>query len=496
MKCRAFLHLSIGLFAALSALKAKADTLEQAIARAHENNPQLKGTKFLARAADAAVIRAKGAYGPSLSVSVRHEYTFDRTTLDDLAFDDQGLGTTASLSLSQPLFTSGRLAAGLDSARANRMIAQENLRAASQQLTLDVVNAYASLQRDIALYRVARDIHALLAQQRDVTAARFRLRDSTRSDLDQTTNRLEIAAGRVIRARAAVETSAARYRNIVGAYPDDLAALPDIPPVPPLSDLYAQADASNPQVRAARYTALRSRAAVASARAAMGPQFSAFASAERAPLTPYQNTRRVERVVAGVSLAMPLHSGGQLTAALREAEQRNLADSQFAEQTRRDVRETLATDWNLYRAAAEALPRFDAAVRAAESAVAGVKRQETAGIRTLREVLEVTNDLLTARTSAAETRAELFIRKVAVLRDAGILGPEMFDISSTHLENDVADESAPQPFIPAGLPLRPILDPFDRILSNSHVPQVPVLIENDETFLWDDGADGLKKPSP
>lgn len=490
------MHLSIIPFSALFAGQAMADTLEQAIAKAHEYNPQLRGTQFLARSADAAVTRAKGAYGPSLAVSVRHEYTFDRTTLNDLAFDEQGFGTTASLSLLQPLFTSGRLASGLDGARAGRMIARENLRAASQQLMLDVVNAYASVQRDLTLFRVARDIHDLLAQQSDVTAARFRLRDSTRPDLDQTTNRLEIAAGRVIRARAAVETSAARYRNIVGTYPSDLAALPDLAPIPPLADLYARADASNPQVRAARYTALRSRAAVASARAAMGPQVSAFASVERAPLTPYQNTRRVERLLAGVSLAMPLHSGGQLLAALQEAEQRNLADIQFAEQTRRDVRETLATDWNLYRAAAEALPRFEAAVRAAESAVAGVKRQEMAGIRTLREVLDVTNDLLTARTSAAETRAELFIRKIAVLRDAGLLSPELFNVDSSPRGAVPAADSAEQPFIPAGLPLRPLLDPIDRILSNGRVPQVPVQIENEGTYLWEDGTEALEKPSP
>ncbi|AIT80756.1 type I secretion protein TolC [Novosphingobium pentaromativorans US6-1] len=492
MKCRALLHLTIVVFANAPMPQARADTLEQAIARAHENNPQLKGTQFLAKAAEAAVIRAKGAYGPSLSASVRHEYTFDRTTLGDVTFDDQGFGTTAALSLSQPLFTSGRLAAGLDAARAGRLIARENLRAASQQLMLDVASAYASLQRDLALYNVARDIYALLLQQREVTAARFRLRDSTRPDLDQTTNRLELAAGRVIRARAAVQASAARYRNIVGAYPDDLVALPDLAPVPSLEALYAQAEDSNPQLRAARFTALRSRAAVGAARAAMGPQVNAFASAERAPLEPYQNTRRVERIVAGVSLTMPLHSSGQLFAALQEAEQRNLADSHFAEQTRRDVRETLASDWNLYRAASAALPRFEEAVRAAQSAVNGVSRQETAGIRTLRDVLEVTNDLLTARTSEAETRAELFIRKVAVPRDAGILSLETFRIAAPPANPD----RAWKPLIPAGFPWQPILDPIDRLLSDHQVRHVPVEIENDAAFPWDDHAGDLSTAAP
>src|SRR3546814_4338079 len=66
----------------------------------------------------------------------------------------------------------------------------------SDLLILDVVNAYVSLQRDIQLYGVALDIYLLLRQQRDVIAERYRLRDSTAPDVDQTNNRLELAAGR------------------------------------------------------------------------------------------------------------------------------------------------------------------------------------------------------------------------------------------------------------------------------------------------------------
>ncbi len=474
---------------------ARADTLAEAVARAYERNPELQGNRALTRAADEVVTQAQGAYGPSLSVNASHEYTVRRTTLESRSVDDRGSGTTVAATLSQPLFTSGRLAAALDAAKAGRMVARANLRALSQQLILDVISAYASLQRDIALFDVATEIHALLQQQRDVTLARFNLRDSTQPDLDQTNSRLQIAAGRVIAARAAVENSAARYRNVVGVYPErlePLPSLPGLPGLPSLDVLYARAETNNPMLAAAKFTEYQSRSAVAAARAEMGPEVTAFSTAQRAPLTPFRNSDRTESITAGVSLFMPLYSGGRLPAAVREAVQRNFADQQFVEQARRDLRESLANNWSRSQAAAEALPRFEAAVSAAERAVSGVKQQETAGIRTLRDVLDVTNDLLAARTSAAETRAELYIRKAAVLRDAGLLSIELFSDQPRY----DPDSYYPAAASLAGLPLRPVIAPIDRLLLDKRVPPVPVDREDAAVFNWSNGKDAVLPPPP
>lgn len=479
-------HLPLSLFVALgfSGADVQADTLADALTRAYEKNPSLQGSRALVRAADEAVTRAEATYGPTLAASATHSFTASRTRGTLFDGDDQGFASTAELSLSQPLFTSGRLAAGVDAARADQLIQRETLRAASQQLILDVVNAYVSLQRDIELYGVAVENYDLLLQQRDVTASRYRLRDSTATDVEQTANRLELAAGRVIVARATVENTAARYRNLVGAYPDTLAPLPSLAPVLPLEALYNEADVSNPQYAAARYAELRSRSFVAAARAEMLPQVTGFATLGRSPLSPYNNTQRQESVVAGLSLSMPFYTGGQLSASVREALERNVADQQFAEQARRDMRETLANDWNLYRASSEAMPRYDAAVQAAQSAIEGVKRQETSGIRTLRDVLDVTNDLLAARTAAVQTKAEIYLRQVALMRDAGILSIEWFAPVVPY------DPSAYRPAGAglAGLPLEPLLQPIDRLLLNSGVRRAAVEHEQSVTYGWTGNA--------
>lgn len=492
MKLITFWLAIIAVGGVLPATAARADSLAEAVALAYRRNPELEGSRALTRAADEVVTQARGAYGPSLSVNVSHEYTIRRTIVDGRTPDERGSGTTVVAALSQPLFTSGRLAAGLDTAKAGRMVARANLNALSQQLILDVINAYVSLQRDIELFHVATEIHDLLRQQRDVTLARFELRDSTQPDVDQTNSRLQIAAGRVIASRAAVETSAARYRNLVGVYPEWLEPLPGLPELPPLDRLYAEAEANNPLLAAARFTEFESRATLAAARANRGPEIAAFAMAQRAPLTPSRDSDRTESVVGGVSLSMPLYSGGRLSAAVREAVQRNLADRQFAEQARRDLRESLANEWSRLQAAAEALPRLDAAVSAAERAVSGVKQQEIAGIRTLRDVLDVTNDLLAARTNAVERRAELYVRKAAVLRDAGLLTLALF---SDHPAYD-PDNYRPAAGSLAGLPLGPLIAPIDRLLLDRGVPPAAIDRENAEKFNWSGGKPGVLPPLP
>lgn len=464
-----------------------AETLEDALTIAYRNNPALEGSRDLRRAAEEGVVQTRAAYGPSLSLSARHEFTAARVRGGGGPSQDQGFGTTAELALSQPLFTSGRLSAAVDAATANSLAVRAKLEEASQQTISDVVTAYVFLQRDIELYGVAVEIYQLLLKQRDQTLSRYRLRDSTAPDVDQTLNRLELAAGRVISSRADVMVSAARYRNLVGHYPDSLSPLPALPDLPMLETLYVEAEAYNPTLAASKYTETGSRAAVAAARAEMMPQIGGYASALRAPIAPYQNTYRQESVSFGVRMTMPLYTGGQMSSALRAAKDRNLADQQFVEQARRDMRERLAADWSRLQAIGESLPRFDAAVDAAERALDGVERQETAGIRTLRDVLDVTNDLLSARTAAVQARTEAYALRVAVLRDAGILGIEMFSRERPYDSNMRPRWQSRV----AGLPLRPLLEPLDRLAKNSSTSKARVQLEYSLEF---DGLSGKEAP--
>lgn len=480
MQTRTILLAATAAITALAASPAFAETLEEAALRAYENNPGLEVQRAVARASDELVTQARGAYGPQLDLTARHTFTYTRTNIEELpnAIVQNGFGTSAEVQFTQPLFTSGRLAAALDVAEASALASRENTRDASQQLLLDVIGAYVSVRRDLQLYDVARETYELLLQQRNLTASRLALRDATAPDVDQTANRVELAAGRLLLAQSALEVSAANYRALVGSYPDDLAPPPMLPPLPTLENLYASAEVANPRILAQRYIEQASESQLAGARAAMGPQVTAEANAGRRNASPYENTNYTEQVTGAVRVNIPLYAGGRLQSRRREAEQRNIAAQFSVEDTRRSVRQSLASDWNQMQASQLALPRYQSAVAAAQRAVDGVKRQETAGIRTLRDVLDVTNDLFVARSSAVQTEADLYFRHASVLRAAGLL---TIDVLANRAAYD-PDNYDPGLAGLAGLPLLPLIEPIDNILLNDWAEPVAVDQEQDTEY--------------
>lgn len=480
MQTRSILLAATAAIIAVAACPAYAETLEEAALRAYENNPSLEVQRAVSRATDEQVTQARASYGPQLDLTARHTFTYTRTNIEGLpnAIEQDGFGTSAEVMLTQPLFTSGRLAAALNLAEASALASRENTREASQQLLLDVIAAYVSVRRDLELYDVARETYNLLLQQRNITASRLALRDATAPDLDQTANRLELAAGRLFQAQSALEVSAASYRSLVGAYPDALAPPPPLPPLPTLENLYASAEIANPRILAQRYIEQASLAQLAGARAAMGPQVTAEAAAGRINSSPYDNTDYTEQVAGSLRLNIPLYAGGRLQSRRREAEQRNIAAQFSVEDTRRGVRQQLAADWNQMQASQLALPRFQAAVAAAQRAVDGVQRQQTAGIRTLRDVLDVTNDLFVARSNAVQTEADLYFRHASVLLAAGVLTIDLF---ADRAEYD-PDSYDPALAGLAGLPLLPIVEPLDNILLNEWADPAGVVLEQDPEY--------------
>ena len=468
---------------------AQAETLEEAALKAYQNNPSVEIQRAVARANDELVTQAESAYGPQVSLSASHTYTATGTHIAalDNTIDQSGFATSGSVRMTQSLFASGRLASAVDAAEASSLAARENVRDASQQLLLDVVSAYLSVRRDLQLYDVASETYQLLLQQRNLTQSRLDLRDATAPDVDQTSNLVEVAAGRLIQARSDLEVSAAAYRELVGNFPEDLAPPVPLPPLPTLDELYVSADTTNPGLLAQRYIEASSRAQLAGTRAAFGPQVTADVNAGRFNSSPYDNESYSEQVAAAVRVEIPLYTGGRLQSRRREAEQRNIAAQFSVEQTRRDVRQSLASDWNRMRSAELALPRFNAAVAAAQRAVDGVKRQETAGIRTLRDVLEVTDDLFIARSNAVQTEADLYFRKASVLRAAGLLTIDLFAARGEY------DPDSYDPALAhiAGLPLRPLVEPLDNILLNDWADPAGVEQENDPQY-----EDGQTLPSP
>lgn len=397
--------------------------LEEALVLAYESNPNLLGQRGILRSTDALYPGARSAYGPQVSLEGRHQFAWDRTQLQTgnyAAID--GFASTAALVFSQPLFSFGRRYASERSALAQIDLGRNQLRLTEAQTMLTVIRDYLFLVRDRDVANITAENLALLDRQLSASAARFRVREITSTDLQQVETRVAIARTQVLNAQGSVGVSQSRFLQSVGALPGTLASPPPLDPgVATLDDAYAIAENESPLILAARAREKSSRAELAAARADQYPNVTMQSSGAYGTVTPYSNTRRTTELRSAIVVGIPLIDGGNRRARIEGAEQANDADWRLLDAALRDTRQAVAEAWNNWHAAEQSVQYFRTAIDAARKAYDGAVIQEKAGARTTLDVLDLARDLLNVRTSHASAMANEYVARASLIAAMGRL---------------------------------------------------------------------------
>ncbi|BBC70975.1 conserved hypothetical protein [Altererythrobacter sp. B11] len=479
--------------ALLIPVAAHAETLGEAIVEAYQFNPNVQASRARNRAADERVARAEGEFGPFISGSASYDYNYRRLrTNGELAPAEHGFTPTFGVTLSQPLFTSGRLSSQLRIAEANYGASTADMRAAELNLLANVIIAYASVLRDQNLVSIARENLDLLGDQLGQTQARFDARYATRTDLDQTRNRLLTGQAQLELAEGNLRASRNAFRNLVGHYPDDLAPLPQLPGLPQsLEEAEDMGLRFNPVLEAARFDSRAARAAVGLARSDAGPQVTLQGTAARTPLSIENDAVRQFDAQARIEVTMPLYAAGRIAAGIREAKQSADAANQVEEQVTRDVREDIASAWDRLSANRRASPAYAEAVTAAETALQGAREQQLAGQLTALNVLDTARDLLNSRQAKASVDAQLYIQHAILLAAMGQLSPGRFGPMTPEYDPDSYSRTA---F--AGLPTGPLVELLDDAVVMDGVTYTPVQQERSEEPGHDMAPAAETSPAP
>lgn len=415
-----------GTAAANESAPGQASTLAQAIAYSYANSPQLLAERAANRSADFGLPAARAGYGPRLDASATYAFTRDR-------FEDfpgywtgmQGWTNTASLVLSQPLFTFGRNRAAEGGALASVEYRRAALELAQNQLMLDVVSAYVGVLREAGAVTIARENVALLERELTDSNARFKVREITSSDVQQVETRLQLGRTLLLDSQARLGETQARFHRAVGMPPGELAPPPPIPlPVSSLAEAYALGDANSPLIKAAQARERISRAQVEAARAAEMPRVDLSGRADYGTLTDYSSALRTSRLRGQVTLSVPLFDSGGRSAELAQSKEANLADQRLTEAAARDNRVAVAAGWNNLLAAHASVENYRQAVESAKNAYEGALLQERAGMRTTLDVLDLARDLLNVRNSYNTSLAAEYVARASLLVAMGRLDPQ------------------------------------------------------------------------
>ncbi|MFA6605929.1 MAG: TolC family protein, partial [Sphingomonas sp.] len=256
---------------------AHATTLEEALAAAIAHAPEIAAADADADAAKARLEQAKAGRLPTATLSG----TIGYGRLDPRGFFGLGAANVtpraAQMTIEQPLFTGGRVGAGIDQARAGIAGAEAGQIGMRSQLVMAVTQAYGDLLT--AAHMV--DLYGrLVIQTTEIerqARLKFRAGESPSTDVSQASARLAEARAGLARSQGMQVSAQAHFRNLTGLEPVDLQPLPSNPLLPAtLDEAMDAAIRSNPALAQSEASLRAAQAAARGARAERLPTVGAF----------------------------------------------------------------------------------------------------------------------------------------------------------------------------------------------------------------------------
>lgn len=398
---------------------ASAETLREAIAAAYETNPQLAAARARQEALAETPELARAAGRPTLIATGDAGY-------DQLDF---GRAASATASVAFPIWTGGRVSSAIRAAIGDAAAGAEGLRDTEAVILQGVVTAYAELLYNQQAVEVARVGIERLDRQIIEAQSRFRLGQSTRTDVAQLEAQRASVLANLADAEGALATAAAAYRAAVGEDAGILSA--DIAPPTSLPPSRAAArdaaEAANPLLRQQRHVAEASIARIDQARAERAPSLDLAGNYGRGgQLIDGDISRYRAAASVGLAFRLPLVTGGLVSARIRQAEATARAERFQAAAAEREAVRAADAAWASLTATQGRLKANIAGVAAADIALQGVRTEYGFGLRSTIDILVADQSFREAQLAVALAHADVLVAQAALLRAMGQLGADTY----------------------------------------------------------------------
>jgi outer membrane protein len=420
---------------------ALADTIEAALVRAYQNNPQLNAQRAQVRSTDENVPQALSGYRPkvALTASAGYQYTDVNTTQGGapnaiVRTEIHGADSprSAGLTISQTLFNGQQTANKTRAAESQVSGSREALRVLEETVLLAAATIYMDYLRDAAIVEVQKSNVRVLEQTLKQTRDRFNVGEVTRTDVAQSEAQLAAGKTQLLAAEATLVTTKANFRRIIGNEPEALAPGSPVDRYLP-AGLPAAVDLSlieNPNVTAAMFGIDVNYLQVKVNEGALLPTVSLQASVQQS----YEQSMTVFRSFGASAIAQvsaPIYQGGGEYSLIRQSKE-NLAQQRLVlEQTRDQVRANTVTAWGQLVAGKAQVASAQSQVTASEIALNGVREEAKAGQRTTLDVLNAQQALVNARVALVTAQHDRVVASYAVLSAVGRLSPQVLNLPTT-----------------------------------------------------------------
>ncbi|MEO1219876.1 MAG: TolC family outer membrane protein [Pseudomonadota bacterium] len=409
---------------ALATGTAQAETLREALVAVYNTNPTLESARASQRATDEEVPAQRAAGLPSATVTATH-IEFLRQSANSFNAPERNLGVNAALQV--PVYSGGAVRNGVRAARERVEAGQADLRGTESAIFSQTVAAYMDVLRTQALTELAANQVQVLEVTFQSTSDRFEIGDLTRTDVAQAGSRLAVAQGELRTSYANQVGARENYIELVGRAPMDLQAPPPLPGLPETVGLaVVTALENNPDLIAAKERAEAAGYDTEAAGAGRLPTIGLFANGDYSDFfgtlggpVAAQFAQSETTANAGVRLTIPIFQGGLTAARQRQAGARESAALEQVILTERDIIQQTRTAYENWQASNAVIESSKAAVEAAEVSLEGVRAENSIGNRTIIDVLNAEQELLSARANLVTARRNAYVAGFTLLAAMG-----------------------------------------------------------------------------
>ena len=423
------LALAAGIAAiALTAGKACATDLSEALTQAYVGNPTLDSERARLRATDEQVPQALSGWRPTIQgqISAGHEWFQDKSKPapgESVASIDPNRSfwpRTYGVTVTQPIFNGFGTVSGTSQAENQVQAGRAQLVDAEQQVLLQAVQAYMGVVRDQAVLDLNINNEKVIAAQLQATKDRFEAGEVTKTDVAQAESRMQQAHADRTGAEGQLTASKATYRQIIGQEPTDL-HMPDNELGLPanVEETVIQSQGA-PQVVAAKFNELAAKDAIDVNFADLLPEVTLEGSFQRSEEANDDRQASNDGTILGV-IRIPLYQAGAPDSRVRAAKQQYQQARKLLDEARRASEREAVDAWQSLDTARAQITSFEEQVKAADIALDGVRQEQQVGARTVLDVLDQEIEALNAKVSLVQAQTAYAVARYRVLAAVGRL---------------------------------------------------------------------------